>query len=66
MEYYQKLMNKENPREGRNEQQTIVEDAITEITSADIEMAHINMKHGKATGPGNLPIEVWKSFGRTE
>ena len=23
------------------------------------------MKNGKATGPDNLPIEVWKSLGRT-
>ena len=63
--YYQKLMNEENPREGRNEQQAEVEDDITEITSAEIEMALRNMKNGKATGPDNLPVEVWKSLGRT-
>ena len=63
--YYQKLMNEENPREGRNEQQTVVEGAITEITSAESDMALRNMKNGKATGPDNLPIEVWKSLGRT-
>ena len=34
MEYYQKLMNEENPRKGRNEQQAEVEVDITEITSA--------------------------------
>ena len=33
-EYYQKLMNEENPRGGKNEQQAEVEDDITEITSA--------------------------------
>ena len=64
-EYYQKLMNEENPREGRNEQQAEVEGDITEITSAEIEMALRNMKNGKATGPDNLPVEVWKSLGRT-
>ena len=48
-EYYQKLMNDENPREGRNEQQAVVGDDITEITSAEIEMALRNMKNGKAT-----------------
>ena len=64
-EYYQKLMNEENPREGRDEQQAEVEDGITEITSADIEMAIRNMKNGKATGPDNLPVEVWESLGRT-
>ena len=33
-EYDQKLMNGDNPREGRNEQQADVEDDISEITSA--------------------------------
>ena len=28
-------------------------------------MALRNMKNGKATGPDNLPIEEWKSLGRT-
>ena len=64
-EYYQKLMNEHNPREGRNEQQAEVEGDITEITSAEIEMALRDMKNGKATGPDKLPVEVWKSLGRT-
>ena len=58
-------MNEENPREGRNKQQVVVEDDITEINSADIEMALRNTKNGKATGPDKLPVEVWKSLGRT-
>ena len=32
---------------------------------AQIEMALRNMENGKATGPDNLPVEVWKSLGRT-
>ena len=44
-------MNEDNPREGRNEQQADVEDDITEVTSAEIEMALRNMKTGKATRP---------------
>ena len=64
-EYYQKLMNEDNPIEGMNEQQAVVEDSITEITSAEIEMALRNMKNGKASGPDNLPVEVWKSLGRS-
>ena len=63
-EYYQKLMNEDNPRQERNEQQAVVEDDDTEITSAEIEMAQRNMKNGKATGPDHLPT-VWKSLGRT-
>ena len=64
-EYYQKLMNEDNPREGRNERQAEVEVDITEITIAEIKMAIRNMKNGKATGTDNLPIEVWKSLRRT-
>ena len=56
-EYYQKLMNEHNPREGRNEQQAEVGVDITEITSAYIEMALRNTKN--ATGPDHLPVEVW-------
>ena len=52
-------MNEENPRERRNELQAEVEDDVTEITSAEIEMVLRNMKNGKATGPDNLPVEVW-------
>ncbi len=42
-----------------------MEDDITEITSEEIEMALRNMKNGKAAGPDNLPVKVWKSLGRT-
>ena len=58
-------MNEENPREGRNDQPAEVEDDITEITSADIELALRDMNYLRATGPDNLPVEVWKSLGRT-
>ena len=42
-----------------------MEDAITEITRADSEVVLRNMKKGKATGPDNVPVEMWKSLGRT-
>ena len=35
-EYYQKLVNEDNPREGRFEQQAEVEGDITDITGAEI------------------------------
>ena len=35
------------------------------VVSTQYEMALRNMKNGKATGPDNLPVEVWKSLGRT-
>ena len=42
-----------------------MEDDITEITTAEIETALRNQKNGNATGPDNLPVEVWKSLGST-
>ena len=63
---YQKLVLFEgNPNEGRNEQQSELEDAITEITGAEMEMALRNSKNGKATGLDNLSVEVWKSLRST-
>ena len=47
-------MHVENPREGRNESQAEVEDDITEITSAVIEMALRNMN------------EEWESYGTSQ
>ena len=60
-ENYQKLMNEENPGEGRNEQQAEVEDDITEITSAELQKALRKTNNWKeATGSENVPLEVWK------
>ena len=42
-----------------------MEDAITEMTGAEMEMALRNTKNGKATGLDNLPVEVWKSLRST-
>ena len=54
-ENYQKLMNEENPIEGRNEQQAEVEDDITEITSAELEKALRTTNNWKeATGSENV------------
>ena len=61
-EYYQKLMNGENPREGRSEQQAEVEDDITAITSAEIEMA-LNYWTRQLTGRSvELFGKNWSAF----
>jgi len=56
-------MNEENPRESRQETQRVVEKRTSEITSEEVEKAMKKMKNGKAVGPDNLPVEVWKSLG---
>ncbi|XP_069970999.1 uncharacterized protein PF3D7_1120000-like [Penaeus vannamei] len=64
-EYFSKLMNEENPRKSRKETQRVVEKRPSEITSEEVENAMKMMKNGKAVGPDNLPVEVWKSLGIT-
>ena len=61
--YFQKLMNEENPRERRQEQQETVNTEVAEITPEEVESALGKMKNGKAVGPDNIPAEVWKYLG---
>ena len=51
--YHKQLMNEDNPREGRDDQQAEVEDDITEIASAEIEMALRKIKSRKSAGSDN-------------
>ena len=55
--YVQKLMNEENPRERRQEQQEAVNTEVAEITP-EVERGLGKMKNGKAIGPNNIPAEV--------
>ena len=61
--YFTRLMNEENPREEREEVQEYNLDEIEAFTEADVKSALRKMKNGKAVGPDNLPIEVWKCLG---
>ena len=62
-DYFKTLMNVENPRESRQEQQRVVQEETSAITSNEVERALRKMKNGKAVGPDNLPVEVWKCLG---
>ncbi|KAJ2945082.1 hypothetical protein O0L34_g9136 [Tuta absoluta] len=61
-EYYQKLFNKEFPRE-----QTIplphTLGPVKEVTIEEVKLALSGMKNAKATGPDELPAEFWKKLG---
>jgi len=61
--YFTRLMNEENPREAREEVQEYNLDEIEAFTEAEVRSALKKMKNGKAVGPDNLPIEVWKCLG---
>ncbi|XP_047485847.1 uncharacterized protein LOC125036932 [Penaeus chinensis] len=64
-DYFSKLLNEENQRMKRQEPQRSVEE-IPEIALEEVENARKKMKNGKAVGPDNIPVEVWKCLGKTE
>ncbi|XP_069988635.1 uncharacterized protein [Penaeus vannamei] len=57
LEYFNKLMNEENPRKNRQETQRVVEKETSKITTEEVEKS-LKMKSGKALSPDNLPVEV--------
>ena len=61
-DYYEKLLNEENPRIPSGEGLP-TERATPDITRNEVQKAMRAMKCNKSVGPDNIPIEVWKSLG---
>ena len=61
-DYFEQLLNEENPRSFTEEGEPIIGE-VTRITRREVEFAMSKMKLGKATGPDDLPIEAWKALG---
>ena len=61
--YFEKLMNEENER-CITEREEEVEGPIECVSFGEIRAVLRKMKNGKATGPDELPAEVWKHLGR--
>ena len=61
-EYFEKLMNEENNRDSRTEKAEVVNKEVNCI-SREVKNALRRMKKGKAVGPDELPVEVWKCMG---
>ncbi|KAK3514499.1 hypothetical protein QTP70_018669 [Hemibagrus guttatus] len=59
----QELMNEENEREKRVEGVNSVEQKVDEITKDKVRKALKRMKSGKAVGPDDILVEVWKCLG---
>ena len=53
-------MNKENNREPRTEEAEVVNEEVNCVSREEMKNALRRMKKGKAVGPDELPIEVWK------
>ena len=61
-EYFEKLMNEENNRDPRTEEPEVNEE-VNCVSREEIKNAVRRMKKGKAVGPDELPVEVWKCMG---
>ena len=62
-EYFEKLMDEENNREPRTEEPEVVNEEINCISREEVKNALRRMKKGKAVGPDELPVDVWKCIG---
>ncbi|KAK3525112.1 hypothetical protein QTP86_016485, partial [Hemibagrus guttatus] len=59
-EYFEELMNEENEREKRVEGVNSVEQKVDKIRKDEVRKALKRMKCGKAVGPDDISVEVWK------
>ncbi|KAK3532154.1 hypothetical protein QTP86_009025 [Hemibagrus guttatus] len=64
-EYFEELMNEENEREKRVEGVNSVEQKVDKIRKDEVRKALKRMKSGKAVGPDDIPVEVWKCLGES-
>ena len=62
--YFEKLMNEENNREPRTEEAEVVNEEVNCVSREEVKNALRRMKKGKAVGPDELPVEVWKCMGK--
>ncbi|KAK3550574.1 hypothetical protein QTP70_000047 [Hemibagrus guttatus] len=62
-EYFEELMNEENEREKRVEGVNSMEQKVNKIRKDEVRKALKRMKSGKAVGPDDIPVEVWKCLG---
>ena len=59
-EYFEKLMNEENNRDPRTEETDVVNEEVNCVSREEVKNALRRMKKGKAVGPDELPVEVFK------
>ena len=62
-EYFEKLMNEENNRDPRTEEAEVINEEVNCVSREEVKNAVRRMKKGKAVGPDELPVEVWKCMG---
>ena len=62
-EYFDKLMNEENDRKPRTEEAEVANEEVNCVCREEVKNALRKLKEGKAVGPDELPVEVWKCMG---
>ena len=65
-EYFKKLLNEENNRDPRRGEAEVVNQAVNCVSRKEVKNALRTMKKGKAVGPDELSVEVWKCMGKME
>ena len=63
-EYFEKLMNEENNRDPTPQEAEVVNEEINCVSREEVKNALRRIKKGKAVGPDELPVEVWKCMGK--
>ena len=63
-EYFEKLMNEQNNRDPRTEEPEVVDEEVNCVSREEVKNALRRIKKGKAVGPDELPVEVWKCMGK--
>ena len=58
-EYFDNLLNQENPREQRETRAEEIERNVEDISAEEVRAALRRMKKGKAQGPDEIPVEAW-------
>ena len=61
--YFEKLLNEENPRQPRSGSPKKNVKGVSEISRDEVRRSMQSMKNGKALGPDDIPVEVWKCLG---
>ena len=56
-------MNEEYDRDPRTEEPEVVNEEVNFFSREEVKNALRRMKKGKAVGPDELPVEVWKCMG---
>ena len=64
-EYYMGLMNEENERERRETDGERVNLEVESVSKEEVMENMQRMKNGKAVGPDDIPVEVWKCLGES-